>query len=120
MYDRFSSESDSEDFRSTIFQPFPFEPKQKKMCGNESHEKETKHIYASAANLLHIRIGNLNWCKCRYSKNEARLIDCLCCREVGAMLIALAKIPEHRRSISSSSFYGQLPNYYSHVFALST
>ena len=48
--------SDNEDFRSTIFQPFPFEHEQKKMCGNESHEKETKHIYASAADLLHIRI----------------------------------------------------------------
>ena len=32
------------------------------MCGNESHEKEeTKHIHASAADLLHIRVGNLDW-----------------------------------------------------------
>ena len=31
---------------------------------NESYEKETKHIHASAADLLHIRIGNLDWCKC--------------------------------------------------------
>ena len=28
--------SDNEDFHSTIFQPFQFEPKQKKPCGNES------------------------------------------------------------------------------------
>ena len=27
----------------------------KKKCGNESHEKEAKHIYASAADFLHIR-----------------------------------------------------------------
>ena len=47
---------------------------------NESHEKETKHIHASAANLLHIRVGNLNWCECGHCKNKAREIDCLCCR----------------------------------------
>ena len=35
----------------------------KKTCGNESHEKKTKHIHASSANLLHDRIGNLDWCK---------------------------------------------------------
>ena len=63
---------DNEEFRSTIFQPFQLEPKQKKACGNESHEKETKHFYASAADLLHIRIGDLNWCKCRHCKNKAR------------------------------------------------
>ena len=43
--------SDNENFRSTIFQSFQFEPEQKKTCVNESHEKETKHIYASAADL---------------------------------------------------------------------
>ena len=43
-------------FCSTILQPFQFESEQKKkMCGNKSHEKKTKHIHASAANLLHIR-----------------------------------------------------------------
>ena len=55
--------TENEDFHSTILQPFQFEPEQKKTCGNESHEKETKHIHTSAANLLHIRIGNLDWCK---------------------------------------------------------
>ena len=35
------STSDSEDFQSTILQPFQFEPEQKKKCANESHEKET-------------------------------------------------------------------------------
>ena len=43
-------------FRSTIIQPFQFEPEQKKNTCNKSHEKETKHIHASAANLLHIRL----------------------------------------------------------------
>ena len=45
--------------------------------------------YASAANLLHIRIRNLDWRKCRHCKNEAREIDCLCLRviEVNAMLV---------------------------------
>ena len=36
---------------------------EKKKCGNGSHEKETKHIYVSTADLLQIRIGNLDWCK---------------------------------------------------------
>ena len=55
--------SDDEDFRSTILQPFQFEPEQKKTCGNDSHEKETtetKHIHASATDLLHIKLGNLD------------------------------------------------------------
>ena len=71
------------------------EPEEKKTRGNESHEKETKRIYASAANLSHIRIGNINWCKCGHSQNEAREINCLCCREVDTIFIASAKIPEH-------------------------
>ena len=72
---------------------------------------ETKHIQASAADLLDIRIGNLDWCKWRNRKNEAREIEDLCCREVDAMLIITsAKIPEREGSISPSSFYGQLPD----------
>ena len=39
--------------------------------------------------------------KCRDFNNEARDIDCI--------FIALAKIPEHKESISPSSFYGDLP-----------
>ena len=52
---------DNEAFTSNILQLFQFEPEQKKTHGNESHEKKTKHIHASAADLLHIRIGNLDW-----------------------------------------------------------
>ena len=48
----------SKAFPSTILQLLQFEPEQKKICGNESHEKETKLIHALAANLLHTRIGN--------------------------------------------------------------
>ena len=40
---------------------------------------EIKHTHASAADLLHVRIGNLDWCKCGHCKNEVREIDCLCC-----------------------------------------
>ena len=82
--------SDNEYFCSTILQPFQFEHEQKKKCCNESHEKvttETKHIHASTADLLHIRIGNLDWCKCRHDKYKTREIGCLCCREVEVMLI---------------------------------
>ena len=67
--------------------------------------KKTKHIYASAADLLHIRIGNLNWCKCGHWKNEAREIDCLSCTEMNAMLIASAKVLEREESISPCRFY---------------
>ena len=68
---------------------------------NESHDEETKHIHDLAANLLDIRTGNLDWCKSRHCKKEAREIDCLCC---------LAKISKWEGSISPSSFYGHLPN----------
>ena len=37
---------------------FQLEPEQKKMCGNESHKEETKHIHAIATDLLHIRVRN--------------------------------------------------------------
>ena len=86
--------SGNEDFRSIILQPFLFDSEQKNECGNARHDKETQHIPVSAANLLHIRIGNLDWYKCRHCKNEVREIDCLCCREVGAMLISSVKIPQ--------------------------
>ena len=58
----FSEENtfENEIFHSTILQPFQFEPEQRKTCGNERHEKETKQIHTSTADLLHIRIGNLN------------------------------------------------------------
>ena len=75
----------------------------RKACGNESYEKETKHNHASAADLQYI------CCKCGHFKNEAVEIDCLCCREVDAMLIVSAKIPEREGGISPSSFYGHLP-----------
>ena len=61
------------EYHSIIFQPFQFEPEQKKTF--ESHEKETKHIYDSAADLVHIRIGNLNWCKWgRKTKREKWIV----------------------------------------------
>ena len=49
----FSEESDyseehtngNENFSSTILKPFQLEPEQKKTCGNESQEEETKHIH---------------------------------------------------------------------------
>ena len=68
--------------------------------------KETKHIHASAADLLHrlleqqISIGaNADIAKMKRDK------------EVGAMLTVSAKIPEREEKISPCSFYGQLPNH---------
>ena len=44
-------------------------------------------------------------------KNEAREIYCLCCRELDAMLIASAKIPEREGSMLVPSFFLHLPDY---------
>ena len=59
---------DNEVFCSAILYPFQFKAEQKKTC-NESHEKATKHIHAD---LLHIRTGNLHWCKGRPCKNKGK------------------------------------------------
>ena len=51
-------------FPPQLFNHFSLKHEQKKTCSNESHVKvttETKHFHASAANLLHVRIGNLDW-----------------------------------------------------------
>ena len=61
------------------FQTFQFEPEQK-ICVVMRAMRKKRNIHTSAVDLLHIRIGNLGWCKCRHFKNEAREIDCLCCR----------------------------------------
>ena len=65
-------------FIPPFFNHFSLSLNIKKACGNDSHEKETKHIHASAADLLHIRIGSLDWCKYVHCKNEAKEIDCDC------------------------------------------
>ena len=103
--------SDNEDLHSTILQTIQFDHERKESCGNESHEKETNHIHASATDLLHIRIVNFDWCKYGHCKNEAREIDCLCCQEIDAMLIALAKISAREGSILPFSFHEQLPDF---------
>ena len=73
---------DNEVFRSTIL-----------------HHRKKLNIFTLQLPIYytHIRIRNLDWCKCGHCKNEERKIDCLCCREVDAMLIASAKIPELQR-----------------------
>ena len=62
---------------STILKPFQFEPEHKKTCGNESHEIETKHNHASAADLLHIRIGSLDNSAREVSRHIAFTAICL-------------------------------------------
>ena len=46
-------------FTLPFFNHFSLSLNRIKTSGNESHEKETKHIHASAADLSHIKIGNL-------------------------------------------------------------
>ena len=70
-----------------------------------------RNIFTLQLPTYSIRIGNLDWCKFGLCKKEAREIDCLCCREVDAILVASAKIPERKISISPSNFYGYLPDY---------
>ena len=68
-------------------------------------------LHASTANLLHIRIRNLDWCKCGHCKNETRKIDCLCCREIemDTMVIISTKIPKCVGKISPPAFMGYYP-----------
>ena len=49
--------------------------------------------------------------KCRHCTNDARGIDCISCKELDAMFIASAKLPERKGSISPTGFYGRLPDY---------
>ena len=98
-------------FAPPFFNHFSLCLNRKKTCGNESHEKEIKHIHASAVDLLHTRIGDLDWCKCRHCRNKVREINCIFYIEVDAILIASTKILDCEGSISPSNFYGQLSDY---------
>ena len=88
--------SDNEDFRSTIFNHFSLSLNRKKRVEMRAMEKKQNIFTLQLPILLHIRIGNLNCCKCGNCKNEAREKDCLCCREIQvyAMVINLAKTPQ--------------------------
>ena len=97
--------SDNEDFHSTILQSFQFEPEQKKCMVMRAMTKKL-NIF-----MLQLRIYDILDYKIPTGANAdiaKTKQDYLSCREVDEMLIALAKIPEQKRSISSSSFYGQL------------
>ena len=91
----------------------------RKTCGNERHEKETQHIHAFAADLLYVRKKNLDWCKCWHCINDAREIDCLCCREVDAMLIVWLK-SEGTKEASCHPAYMGICLTISHTLDLST
>ena len=70
---------------------------------------ETKHIWgerSSAVDLIHIRIENLDWCKCGHCKSEAREMDCFCCREVDAMLITSPNYRSARETSLHAAFIG--------------
>ena len=60
--------------------------------------------------LLHIKIGNLNWCECGHCKNEAREID-LFFVEKWMQCYCFGQNPRAQGNMSPSSFYGQLPDY---------
>ena len=52
-------------FALPFFKHFSLSLKRKKTCGDESHEKKTKHMHAAAAH---------DWCIYGHCKNEARQI----------------------------------------------
>ena len=83
--------SDNENLRSTIFQPFQFEPEQKRTCGNESHEKKNKTYCRQIRGL---------------QKRSKRNRFCHCYREiwVDTMLIISAKIPQCEENILTPAF----------------
>ena len=56
-------------FAPPFFNYFNLRLNRKKKCGNESHEKESTPIHASTADLLHIRIGNLD-CSARVASRH--------------------------------------------------
>ena len=92
-----------------------------KSCTTILHHRKKLNIFTLQLPIYTygITIGNLDWWKWGHCRNWAREKDCLGW-EVDAMFIASAKIPERKGSILPSSFYGHLPNYYSHELALST
>ena len=63
-------------FAPSFFSHFSLSLYRKKTCGNASHEKEIKCIHASAADLLHVRIGNLDWSAKKASSHPAFMDIC--------------------------------------------
>ena len=63
---------DNEVFRSTILQPFQFEPEQKIRVVMRAIRKKLNIFMLHDVNLLLIRIRNVDWCKCGHCKNETR------------------------------------------------
>ena len=61
---------------SPFFNHFSLTVNRKKRVVMKTMRKKI-NIQVSVADLLHIRIKNLDWCKCRNCKNETREIGCL-------------------------------------------
>ena len=97
-------------FAPPFFNDFNLSLNRKKCDVKRAMRKKLK-IFTFQMSIYYILIGNLARCKCEHCKNEAREKDCPCRREVDAKLIALIKTPGRERSISPSSFYGQLPDF---------
>ena len=104
-----------------LFQSFQFEPEQKTCVVMKAMRKKL-NIFMFQLSIYYILeqeilIGaNVDIAKTMKEKQIVFVID----REVDAILIPSAKIPEHKESISPSSFYGHLPDSQSQVLALST
>ena len=88
----------------------PLEVFCEKSCLKNFAKFTGKHLFFNKVAGLRPNNSGRLLLKCGHCISEAREIDCLCCREVDAMLIASAKIPERKGGISPSSFYGHLPD----------
>ena len=68
------------------------------------------NIFTLELSSYYIRIGNLNKCKCGHCKNEARKIDCFCCREVWMQcLLVRQKSQSNREESHHTTFMGNCP-----------
>ena len=92
------SENFERDMRQIVnvmrtFNPYMYEPEREvsdtsnESSSEESMEERTssEEIGVTAAPDIGLRVGNLDWCKCKNCRVETREIDCLCCNEVDAL-----------------------------------
>ena len=100
------------DWRKCHKQPLEMFCKKKVFFKILQNSQETPVNFAkfSKASFLQNNSGRL-LLKCEHCKSEVRKIDCFCSRELDTIIIASAKIPESKESISPSSFYEHLFGY---------
>ena len=68
------------------FNPYMYEPERDvSTCSDESDVSNLDKNESKESSEDNVRLGNLDWCKCRKCLVEKSEIDCLCCFEVHAL-----------------------------------